>query len=167
MQQPCRQALPHSRSTWPPRAWRCKTCPTRKRVSWRPLVTAARRAICRVDHASLHRYSVPGMEAREQRQEAMAVYRPILRTGAIGIYLDRMGTRVHDGGVPRDTGRLGWLDAGSRFELRALKEPRPTDQALRMRPDLEDAARVPTIYSSILYAADEQCPALTARCGSS
>jgi SAM-dependent methyltransferase len=37
---------------------------------------------------------------------------------------------------------LGWiLEAG--FQLRALKEPRPTDHALRMRPDLEDAARVP------------------------
>ena len=37
---------------------------------------------------------------------------------------------------------LGWiLDAG--FQLRALKEPRPTDEALRARPDLEDAARVP------------------------
>lgn len=37
---------------------------------------------------------------------------------------------------------LGWiLDAG--FQLRALKEPRPTEQALRTRPDLEDAARVP------------------------
>jgi SAM-dependent methyltransferase len=37
---------------------------------------------------------------------------------------------------------LGWiLEAG--FQLRALKEPRPTDEALRTRPDLEDAARVP------------------------
>jgi ubiquinone/menaquinone biosynthesis C-methylase UbiE len=37
---------------------------------------------------------------------------------------------------------VGWiLDAG--FELRALKEPRPADQALRAHPDLEDAARVP------------------------
>jgi len=29
------------------------------------------------------------------------------------------------------------------FQLRALKEPCPTDQALGTRPDLEDAARVP------------------------
>jgi SAM-dependent methyltransferase len=37
---------------------------------------------------------------------------------------------------------FGWiLDAG--FQLRAFKEPRPTEQALRTRPDLEDAARVP------------------------
>jgi hypothetical protein len=37
---------------------------------------------------------------------------------------------------------FGWiLDAG--FQLRAFKEPRPTDTALRTRPDLEDAARVP------------------------
>jgi SAM-dependent methyltransferase len=37
---------------------------------------------------------------------------------------------------------LGWiLDAG--FQLRAFKEPRPTDEALRTRPELEDAARVP------------------------
>ncbi|HEX6747268.1 MAG TPA: class I SAM-dependent methyltransferase [Longimicrobium sp.] len=37
---------------------------------------------------------------------------------------------------------LGWiLDAG--FHLRALREPRPTDDAIRARPDLEDAARVP------------------------
>src|SRR5262245_20466899 len=37
---------------------------------------------------------------------------------------------------------LGWILAAG-FQLRALKEPRPTDQALRTRPDLEDAARVP------------------------
>jgi SAM-dependent methyltransferase len=37
---------------------------------------------------------------------------------------------------------LGWILAAG-FQLRALKEPRPTDQALRIRPDLEDAARVP------------------------
>lgn len=37
---------------------------------------------------------------------------------------------------------VGWiLEAG--FHLRALKEPCPTEQALRARPDLEDAARVP------------------------
>ena len=37
---------------------------------------------------------------------------------------------------------LGWiLEAG--FQLRALKEPCPTNQSLRTRPDLEDAARVP------------------------
>lgn len=37
---------------------------------------------------------------------------------------------------------VGWiLEAG--FELRALKEPRPTEEALRKHPDLEDAARVP------------------------
>jgi ubiquinone/menaquinone biosynthesis C-methylase UbiE len=37
---------------------------------------------------------------------------------------------------------VGWiLEAG--FHLRALKEPCPTEQALRKRPDLEDAARVP------------------------
>jgi SAM-dependent methyltransferase len=37
---------------------------------------------------------------------------------------------------------VGWiLDAG--FRIRALKEPHPTEEALRMRPDLEDAARVP------------------------
>lgn len=33
------------------------------------------------------------------------------------------------------------LDAG--FEIRDLREPRPTDQALRARADLEDAGRVP------------------------
>jgi ubiquinone/menaquinone biosynthesis C-methylase UbiE len=37
---------------------------------------------------------------------------------------------------------VGWIvNAG--FQLRALKEPCPTEQALRTRPDLEDAARVP------------------------
>ena len=37
---------------------------------------------------------------------------------------------------------FGWiLDVG--FHLRAFKEPRPTAEALRARPDLEDAARVP------------------------
>ena len=33
------------------------------------------------------------------------------------------------------------LEAG--FELRGLREPRPTEAALRARPDLEDASRVP------------------------
>jgi SAM-dependent methyltransferase len=33
------------------------------------------------------------------------------------------------------------LEAG--FQLRKLEEPRPTDQALRAHPDLEDATRVP------------------------
>jgi len=32
---------------------------------------------------------------------------------------------------------------GAGFELRALREPRPTADAIRSRPDLEDAARVP------------------------
>jgi ubiquinone/menaquinone biosynthesis C-methylase UbiE len=33
------------------------------------------------------------------------------------------------------------LDAG--FQLRAFREPRPTEQALRKQPDLEDATKVP------------------------
>jgi SAM-dependent methyltransferase len=37
---------------------------------------------------------------------------------------------------------LGWA-LGAGFRLRALREPRPTAEALRARPDLEDAARVP------------------------
>jgi SAM-dependent methyltransferase len=37
---------------------------------------------------------------------------------------------------------FGWI-AEAGFRLRAVKEPRPTEQALRMRPDLEDASRVP------------------------
>jgi ubiquinone/menaquinone biosynthesis C-methylase UbiE len=37
---------------------------------------------------------------------------------------------------------FGWiLDAG--FQLRAFREPRPSTEALRERPDLEDAAKVP------------------------
>jgi ubiquinone/menaquinone biosynthesis C-methylase UbiE len=37
---------------------------------------------------------------------------------------------------------VAWMfDAG--FTLRAFREPRPTDDAVRARPDLEDAARVP------------------------
>jgi ubiquinone/menaquinone biosynthesis C-methylase UbiE len=38
-----------------------------------------------------------------------------------------------------------WVDwiLGAGFQLRALREPRPTEQALRERPDLEDAAKVP------------------------
>jgi SAM-dependent methyltransferase len=47
---------------------------------------------------------------------------------------------------------IGWcLDAG--FALRGLHEPRPTEEALRERPDLEDAARVP--YYAILDLARE------------
>jgi ubiquinone/menaquinone biosynthesis C-methylase UbiE len=37
---------------------------------------------------------------------------------------------------------LAWI-LGAGFRLRALREPRPTEEALRARPDLEDAARVP------------------------
>jgi ubiquinone/menaquinone biosynthesis C-methylase UbiE len=37
---------------------------------------------------------------------------------------------------------FAWI-LGAGFQLRALREPRPTEQALRERPDLEDAAKVP------------------------
>jgi 2-polyprenyl-3-methyl-5-hydroxy-6-metoxy-1,4-benzoquinol methylase len=37
---------------------------------------------------------------------------------------------------------VAWI-VDARFHLRALKEPCPTEQALRARPDLEDATRVP------------------------
>jgi len=37
---------------------------------------------------------------------------------------------------------VGWILAAG-YELRALKEPCPTAEALRSHPDLEDAARVP------------------------
>ncbi len=37
---------------------------------------------------------------------------------------------------------LGWI-LGAAFHLRALREPRPTDDAIRARRELEDAARVP------------------------
>jgi hypothetical protein len=37
---------------------------------------------------------------------------------------------------------FGWI-LGAGFRLRALQEPRPTAEALRARPDLEDADRVP------------------------
>ena len=37
---------------------------------------------------------------------------------------------------------FGWIH-GAGFRLRALREPRPTEEAVRARPDLEDAARVP------------------------
>lgn len=33
------------------------------------------------------------------------------------------------------------LDAG--FQIRAMREPRPTEEVLANRPDLEDATRVP------------------------
>ena len=37
---------------------------------------------------------------------------------------------------------FGWiLEAG--FQVRALKEPYPTQEALQSHPDLEDAGRVP------------------------
>jgi ubiquinone/menaquinone biosynthesis C-methylase UbiE len=35
-----------------------------------------------------------------------------------------------------------WI-LGAGFQLRALREPRPTDDAVRARPDLEDATRMP------------------------
>jgi hypothetical protein len=35
-----------------------------------------------------------------------------------------------------------WI-LGAGFRLRAFREPRPTDAAVRARPDLEDATRVP------------------------
>jgi hypothetical protein len=37
---------------------------------------------------------------------------------------------------------FGWIDAAG-FHGRAFREPCPTSEALRKRPDLEDAARVP------------------------
>lgn len=37
---------------------------------------------------------------------------------------------------------MTWIVATG-FELRALKEPRPTEEAVRAHPDLEDATRVP------------------------
>ena len=37
---------------------------------------------------------------------------------------------------------FGWIH-GAGFRLRGLREPRPTAEAVRARPDLEDAARVP------------------------
>jgi SAM-dependent methyltransferase len=37
---------------------------------------------------------------------------------------------------------IDWILAAG-FEIRALREPRPTEQAIRARPDLEDAGRVP------------------------
>lgn len=37
---------------------------------------------------------------------------------------------------------FGWIVAAG-FQLRAFREPRPTDEALRSHPDLEDAARIP------------------------
>jgi SAM-dependent methyltransferase len=37
---------------------------------------------------------------------------------------------------------FGWIHAAG-FRLRALHEPRPTDEALRKQPELEDAARMP------------------------
>jgi hypothetical protein len=38
-----------------------------------------------------------------------------------------------------------WFDwiLGAGFQLRAFHEPRPSEQVLRERPDLEDAAKVP------------------------
>ena len=37
---------------------------------------------------------------------------------------------------------IDWILAAG-FEIRGLREPRPTEQAIRARPDLEDAGRVP------------------------
>jgi len=37
---------------------------------------------------------------------------------------------------------FGWV-LGAGFELRALREPRPMEAALRARPKLDDAARIP------------------------
>ncbi|HEX8244240.1 MAG TPA: class I SAM-dependent methyltransferase [Longimicrobium sp.] len=37
---------------------------------------------------------------------------------------------------------FGWIHAAG-FRLRDLREPRPTDEALRRRPELDDAARMP------------------------
>jgi SAM-dependent methyltransferase len=37
---------------------------------------------------------------------------------------------------------FGWI-LGAGFELRALLEPRPTDEAIRVHPRLRDAARIP------------------------
>jgi len=50
---------------------------------------------------------------------------------------------------------FGWFaDAG--FRVRALREPRPTEEAVRARPELEDAARVP--YFLILDLVSDGAP---------
>ncbi|HEU0298387.1 MAG TPA: methyltransferase domain-containing protein [Longimicrobium sp.] len=41
---------------------------------------------------------------------------------------------------------FGWVLAAG-FQLRAFREPRPTDEALRRRPELEDATRMPYFIS--------------------
>jgi ubiquinone/menaquinone biosynthesis C-methylase UbiE len=43
--------------------------------------------------------------------------------------------------VPLETWFAWILDTG--FELRSFREPRPSEEAVRARPDLEDAAKVP------------------------
>lgn len=48
---------------------------------------------------------------------------------------------------------FGWIH-GAGLRVRALREPRPTEEAVRARPDLEDAARVP--YFLILDLVSER-----------
>lgn len=49
---------------------------------------------------------------------------------------------------------LGWV-LGAGFRLRALREPRPSEEAVRARPELEDAARVPYFLVLVLACAGE------------
>jgi hypothetical protein len=44
---------------------------------------------------------------------------------------------------------VGWIGAAG-FTIAALREPRPTDEAVRARPALADAQRVPYFIMWIL-----------------
>jgi hypothetical protein len=100
-------------------------------------------SIRRLDHAPVHRYALPRVGEGPERREAMVVHRSLLRARVVRYTWSEWGQDLTTEGfrAPLEDW-FGWiLDAG--FQLRAFKEPRPTDTALRTRPDLEDAARVP------------------------
>jgi SAM-dependent methyltransferase len=78
----------------------------------------------------------------ERRKKWLCVDRyfergPVRFTWIRGIY-DFETTSIH---VPLEDW-FEWI-LGAGFRLRAFREPRPSDDAVRARPDLEDAARVP------------------------
>ena len=87
-------------------------------------------------------------EARQLDRLGLATPIGALAATASGLHRARArgyGLEFHDYRAyqPGDELRsIDWtVDAG--FSIRALREPKPTEEAIRKQPDLEDATRVP------------------------
>src|SRR5215471_9366353 len=93
--------------------------------------------------AILRKLRKPRKASRVSCKSPSALQHRDPKFGAGAVLREGLGAQVHHGGDTRDSRGLAGpvLDGG--FQLRALKEPRLTAEALIVKPDLEDAARVP------------------------